>query len=169
VRSKIPSTGNHPKTLRSVITSRSMHGYSAKKHDASTVKSPKTLRRQFGRSYYQKKVRNNSAHRKRTSSDGSPGPCRSSDSRWHRKRMSSSSNRDMLSGGAVPWHHNYWWCHSARVRRDRLTTGGIIHHGIRAAVGIDGLNHPVKTVINIITPHFRKIYFEPVAGLLVAA
>jgi len=36
-----------------------MHGYSATKYDASVVKPPKNLRRQFGHSYYQKKVRNN--------------------------------------------------------------------------------------------------------------
>jgi hypothetical protein len=37
---------------------RSKRGYWATKYDASVVKSPKTVRRQFGRSYDQKKVRN---------------------------------------------------------------------------------------------------------------
>jgi len=46
------------KTLRPVITLRPKHGYSATKYDANAVKSPKTLRRQSGRSYDQKKVRN---------------------------------------------------------------------------------------------------------------
>ena len=46
------------KTLRPVITLRPKHGYSATKYDAKAVKSPKTLRRQSGRSYDQKKVRN---------------------------------------------------------------------------------------------------------------
>jgi hypothetical protein len=40
-----------------------MHGYSATKYDASVVKPPKNLRRQFGHSYYQKKDRNTSGRR----------------------------------------------------------------------------------------------------------
>ena len=57
---KSPKPGNQFKTLRPVKTLRSKHGYWATNYDASVVKSPKTLRRQFGRSYDQKKVRNSS-------------------------------------------------------------------------------------------------------------
>jgi hypothetical protein len=60
VRSRIPETRQPLKTLRPVITLRSKHGYSVTKYDASAAKSPKILRRQFGRSYDQKKVRNTS-------------------------------------------------------------------------------------------------------------
>jgi hypothetical protein len=58
VRSKIPEPGNHFKTRRPVVTLRPKHGYSATKYDPSAVKPSKILRRQFGRSYDQKKVRN---------------------------------------------------------------------------------------------------------------
>jgi hypothetical protein len=53
-----PETRPTLKTLRPVITLRSERGYLATKYDAIAVKSPNTLRRQFGRSYDQKKVRN---------------------------------------------------------------------------------------------------------------
>jgi hypothetical protein len=58
VRSKIPEPGNHFKMLRPVVTLRPKHGNSATKYDPSSVKPSKILRRQFGRSYDQKKVRN---------------------------------------------------------------------------------------------------------------
>jgi hypothetical protein len=46
------------KMLLPVITLQPKRGYSATKYDANAVKSPKTLLRQSGRSYDQKKVRN---------------------------------------------------------------------------------------------------------------
>ncbi|MDR3574550.1 MAG: hypothetical protein P4L50_11850, partial [Anaerolineaceae bacterium] len=49
------------KTLHPVITLRSERGYLAANYDASTVKSPKTLRCQSSRSYDVKKVRNSNA------------------------------------------------------------------------------------------------------------
>jgi hypothetical protein len=58
---KNPETRQTLKTLRPVITLRSKHGYSATKYEASPVESPKTLQRQSGRSYGQKKVRNREA------------------------------------------------------------------------------------------------------------
>jgi hypothetical protein len=60
VRSTIRKHSNHSKTPNRVVTLRPKHGYLATKYDASAVKSQKILRRQFGRSYDQKKVRNNS-------------------------------------------------------------------------------------------------------------
>ena len=48
-----------PKMTASVITVRSERGYSGTYYDASVVKLPKTLRRQFGQKYDAKKVRNN--------------------------------------------------------------------------------------------------------------
>jgi hypothetical protein len=42
-----------------VITLRQERGYSAANYDGSAVKHPKTLRRQFGKFYDGKKVRNN--------------------------------------------------------------------------------------------------------------
>jgi hypothetical protein len=57
--SKIPKTGSDFETLHPVATLRPKHGYSATKHHPSAVKPSKILRRQFGRSYDQKKVRNN--------------------------------------------------------------------------------------------------------------
>ena len=55
---KPPKPGHHFKTPRPVITLRPKHGYSATKYDASVAKLPKIVRRQFDRSYDQKKVRN---------------------------------------------------------------------------------------------------------------
>ncbi len=43
---------------RTVIALRPFHGYSVTKHEASAAKTQKTLRRQFGHSYDQKKVCN---------------------------------------------------------------------------------------------------------------
>ncbi len=47
------------KTARLVITLRSERGYSATNYDHSVAGTPKTLRRQIGRFYDVKKVRNN--------------------------------------------------------------------------------------------------------------
>ena len=56
----LPDPGHRCNTPRPVITLRPKHGYSATKYDASVATLPKIVRRQFGGSYDQKKVRNTS-------------------------------------------------------------------------------------------------------------
>jgi len=58
VQSKPRNPATIIKTPSRVVALRSKHGYSVTKHDASVAKSQKTLRRQFGRNYDQRKVRN---------------------------------------------------------------------------------------------------------------
>ena len=59
VRSKILFYAEILKTPSQVVALRSKCGYSATKCDTSAAITQKTLRCQFGHSYYQKNVRNN--------------------------------------------------------------------------------------------------------------
>jgi hypothetical protein len=65
VRSEIRKPWKNLKTSRRVTTLRPERSYSATKYDASPAKTPKIVRRQFGRSYDQKKVRNSFLCRRR--------------------------------------------------------------------------------------------------------